>query len=105
MFTENIEPIIYNLVATIGGKDTITKGVGTVIWSWTYYEWQLYTNKFNNVLCFSYSPVNILSATELDESMKYDEVTWVPTKRKYSTFTWYFGKYKKIISHSENCIP
>ena len=37
--------------------------------------------------------------------MKDDEVTWVPTKSKYYIFTWYFGKYKNKISHSENYIP
>ena len=35
MFTENIEPIISNGVETIGGKDIITEGISTVIWSWT----------------------------------------------------------------------
>ena len=51
------------------------------------------------------SPVNILSTTALSEPMKYDEVTWVPTKRKYSILNWGFGKYRNIISHSENCLP
>ena len=37
--------------------------------------------------------------------MKYDKGTWVPTKIKYSIFTWYFGKYKKTIDHSKNCLP
>ena len=41
----------------------------------------------------------MLSATALDEYMKYDEGTWVLTKRKYSIFNSYFGKYKKEISH------
>ena len=31
MFTDNIEPIIYIGVDTIGGKVIITKGIGTVI--------------------------------------------------------------------------
>ena len=35
MFTDKIEPIIYNGVANIGGKDIITKGIGPVIWYWT----------------------------------------------------------------------
>ena len=37
--------------------------------------------------------------------MKDDEITWVLTKRKYSTFTWDFGKYKNKIAPSENCLP
>ena len=37
--------------------------------------------------------------------MKDDEVTWVLTKRKYFIFTWDFGKYKKTIAHSEDCLP
>ena len=57
------------------------------------------------MLYFTDSPVNILSATALDEYMKDDEVTWVLTKKKYSIFTWYFGKYKKTISPLENCLP
>ena len=35
MFTHNIDPIISNIVATIGGKYLIPKVTGTVIWSWT----------------------------------------------------------------------
>ena len=31
--------------------------------------------------------------------------TWVLTKSKYFIFTWNFGKYKKTIAHSENCLP
>ena len=45
----------------------------------------------------------ILNTIELTESMKYDEVTWLLTKSKYSICAWGFGKYKEIISHSENC--
>ena len=105
MFTDNIEPIISNGVATICGKDLITKGIGTVRWSWTNYRGKLCTNKFNNVLYFPDSTVTILSATALYESMKDYEVTWVLTIRKYSSFTCYFGKYKKSIAHTENCLP
>ena len=54
----------------------IPKGIGTVIWT-CINEGQLHTNKVNNVLYFPYSPVNILSATVLTESMNFDEVTWV----------------------------
>ena len=35
IITYKIEPIISNGVATIGGKDIITKGIGTVICSYT----------------------------------------------------------------------
>ena len=37
MLTDKIEPIIYNGLATIGGKNIITKGIGTVICSYTDY--------------------------------------------------------------------
>ena len=37
--------------------------------------------------------------------MKYYEGAWLLTKRKYSIFTWYFGKYRKTKSHSENFLP
>ena len=55
----------------------------TVRWSWTDDVGQLYTNKFNNVLYFPESPVNIISETALDESIKDNEGTWVPTKKIY----------------------
>ena len=57
MFTEKIEPIIYNGVETMGGNDIIKKGIGTVIWSWTDDEGHLHTNKLNNLLYYAYSPV------------------------------------------------
>ena len=41
MFTDKIEPIIYNGVESIGGNDIIPKVIGTVIWSWTDDEGQL----------------------------------------------------------------
>ena len=49
MFTDKIDPIIYNGVANIGGKYLIPKGIDTVIWSWTDYEGKLHTNILNNV--------------------------------------------------------
>ena len=36
--------------------------------------------------------------------MKDYEGTWVLSKRKYYIFTWYFGRYKKTIVQSENCL-
>ena len=50
MLTDNIEPIVFNGVATISVKDRITKVIGPVVWSWTDYEEQLHTKKLNNVL-------------------------------------------------------
>ena len=49
MFTGKIEPIVYNGVATIGGKDIIQKGVGIFSWSYTGDDGQMHTNKFNNI--------------------------------------------------------
>ena len=88
-------------MATIGVKGLIPKGIRTVSWCWNDDEKQLHTNKLNCVPYFPCSPVNILSATSLDESIKDDEGTWVQ-KRKYSIFTWDFGKSKNTISHSGN---
>ena len=68
MFTEKIEPIIYNGVANIGEKYLIPKGIGTVTWSWTDDGGQLHTKRLNNVPYFIDSPVNIISETTLDES-------------------------------------
>ena len=64
-----------NGVAAIGGKYLIPKGIDKVRWSWTYYKGQLHTKKLNYVIYFPNSPVNILSAPTLDESMKDDEGT------------------------------
>ena len=50
MFNYKIEPIIYNGVENMGGKDIIPKGIVTVSCYWTDDEWQLHTNKLNNVL-------------------------------------------------------
>ena len=91
MLTDKIEPIISNGVATIGGKYLITKGIGTIIWSWTDDERQLHTNKLNNVLYFVDSPDNILSATALAKTIKDYEVTWLLTKRNCYILTWGFG--------------
>ena len=63
-------------MATIGGKDTIQKGIVTVIWFCTD-DRSLHPKKWNNVFNFQNSPLNILSATALDEYMKDDEGTWV----------------------------
>ena len=105
MFTEKKEPIIFDGVATIGGKDLFPDGIGAVIWSFTDSKRQLHTNKLSNVLYFTYLPVNIKIETALSESMKNDEGTWVQTKRKYSIFNWGFGKYKNTMTHSENRFP
>ena len=59
----------------IGVNYIIQKGIGTVRRSSTDNEGQLHTNKFNNVIYFTSSPVNIISATALAESIKDYEVT------------------------------
>ena len=97
MFTDKIEPIISNGVATTVGKYTIPKSIDTVIWSWNDDEEQLHKNKLNNVPYFTDSLVKLPSATILAESIIDNERTWVLTKRKYSIFTLYFGKYKMKI--------
>ena len=74
MFTDKIEPIIFNGVATIGGKYIIPKRVVKVSWSCTDDEGKLHINRFNNVLYFPESSSNIISKTALDESMKSDDV-------------------------------
>ena len=103
MFTNKIDSTIYNGVATICENDIIPKWIGRVSWYCTDEDEQLYTDKLNDVLYFPYSPLNILSATALDESIKDDGVTWV--LKTNSIFTWDFGKYKNITAHSENCLP
>ena len=61
MFPDKIEHKISNGLATIGGKDILSKVIGTGRFFWTYDEGKLHRNKFNNVLYFTVSPVNILS--------------------------------------------
>ena len=70
MLTKNIQTIISNGVATIGGKDIIPKYIGTLSWSPTYEEGKLHKNKLNNVLYFPDTPANILSTIALNGSMK-----------------------------------
>ena len=53
MFTDKIDPIISNGVATIGEKDIIQKGIDTVIWSWNDDEGQRHKQKLKNVLYFT----------------------------------------------------
>ena len=83
----------------------ITKGIGTIRWSWTGEEGKLHTNKLKNVLYFPDSPVNILTTTASDESIKDDEGAWVPTKRKYYIFNWGCRKnnnsFRKFLSELE----
>ena len=92
MFTEKIEPKVYNGVETIDGTYLIPKGIGTVSWSWNDDEKQMHKNQSNNVLYFLDSPVNILSTTALCDSMNDDEEKWVLIERKYSISTWSFRK-------------
>ena len=79
MFTNKIDPIISNGMETIGGNDIISKGIGTVICSWTDDDGQLHTKKVNNVLYFPGSLVNLLGAIALAEYSKDDKGTWVLT--------------------------
>ena len=81
MSTYNIDPIIYNGVATIGRKYIIPKVIGTVIWFFTDDEGQLHKKILNNVLYFTDSLVNIISANTMAESMRYHEGTWELAKR------------------------
>ena len=94
MFTVNIDLILSNGVANIGGKDIISKGIVTVSWSWTDDKGKLHTHKWNNVLYFIDSPLNILSETAMSESMKDDEGTWVRTKRNILFLLGIFGSTK-----------
>ena len=67
-------------MVTIGGKDLIPKVIGTYIWSCIDDDLKIYTRKFINVLYFTYSSVNILSATALTESTNDYLVTRVLIK-------------------------
>ena len=90
MITDKIYPIIYNGVA---------KGIGTVSWSWTDDEGQMYIIKLNNLLYSIYSPVNIPIKVALAESMKNYEGTWVLSKKENSFLLGILGSKKNTISH------
>ena len=92
-------------MATIGVKDILPKFIGAVIRFCTGDEVQLHKKRLNIVLYLPYSPVNILSTTELDEYIKDHNETCLPKKRKFSIFTWNFWKYKNTIARSENYLP
>ena len=79
MFTDKIDPTIYNGVETIGGKYLIPRGIFTVSWSWNYDEGKLHKKKLNDILYFPDQSDNILSETALSEYMKDDDGTWVLT--------------------------
>ena len=52
MSTDKIYPIISNGVATMVGKDLITKRIGTVTWSWTDDEGQLHKKNYQCYLLY-----------------------------------------------------
>ena len=92
-FTNNIDSIIYNGEATIGGKYMIPKYIGTVWWYWTDDEGQLHTNRLNNVPYFIDPPVNILSSCTGWIHCGWWK-KWLLINIKYHIFTWDFGKSK-----------
>ena len=51
MFTDKIESVISNILATIYEQDLIPKGSVTVIWSWNDDEIQIHAKKMNDLLC------------------------------------------------------
>ena len=55
-------------------------------------------NNKNNGIYFTDSPFNILSVTELAESIKDDKIRWDLTKRKYFISIWGLDKYKNTIA-------
>ena len=50
MFTDKIESVISNILATIYEQDLIPKGSVTVIWSWNDDEIQIHAKKMNDLL-------------------------------------------------------
>ena len=80
------------------------KGIGTVRWSWTNDYGNLHSNKFKNVVYFTDSPINILSATVLAESRKEDKGTWV-IKKEIFYFYLEFWEVQKHNSSLRNIYP
>ena len=72
LFTDKIEPIISNEVATEGIKYLIPKGIGTVTSSWNEDGGEINTQKLNYLICLPYALVDIISATLLAESIMDD---------------------------------
>ena len=71
-------------VATIGGKQNTSAGIGTVCWKWKDDDGVFHTFEICNVLYFPESPANILSATNFADQLDDDQGTGIDTKRSHS---------------------
>ena len=106
MYVGTIRPVENDAaVATINGKDNSPSGVGTVDWNWRDDDGVLHTHRFEDVLYFPQSPVNILSVTCFAEQLKDLRRTRISTGGMDSIFTWDQNKYRRTIVHPESGLP
>ena len=69
-------------IATIGGSKNSASGMVTARWLWKDYLGKSHTLDIKNVLYFPQSPVNILSITELADTLKDNDGTGIKTKKE-----------------------
>ena len=92
-------------VATIGGKENTSAGIGTVRWKWKDDEGVFHTFEIRDVLYFPESPVNILSVTKFADQLNDDEGTGIDTKRNHSVLYWNEKKFQRTIRHPASNLP
>ena len=105
MFTELNPFTDKQHVVTIGGKQNLPSGIGTVKWTWTDDKGNPHTHFLPNVLYFPTSPVNILSVEELANYFDDDDGTGIDSKRKVSRLYWDHNKYERTFQHSASNLP
>ena len=92
-------------VATIGGKENTSAGIGTVRWKWKDDDGVFHTFEIQDVLYFPESPVNILSVTKFADQLNDDEGTGIDTKRSHSVLYWNEKKFQRTIRHPASNLP
>ena len=92
-------------VATIGGKENTSAGIGTVQWKWKDDDGVFHTFEIRDVLYFPESPVNILSVTKFADQLNDDEGTGIDTKRNHSVLYWNENQFQRTIRHPASNLP
>ncbi len=89
-------------MATIGGKENLPSGIGTVKWTWKDNNRRPHTHLVRNDLYFPHLPVNILSITSFANQLGNDEWTGIHTK---SIFHWDNKQHQRTIIHPQSNLP
>ena len=105
MFINLTDEVNPSTVATIAGKNSLPKGIGTVKWTWLDDDGRQHEYELKDVYYFPQSPVNILSVTTFANDLKDEEGTGIDTKAKYSRFYWKNNTYSRTFHHSKLNLP